>query len=124
MFPILAILVVGAGIFSAGTLIDLALALAVGVMVGTYSSIFVAPCVLAQLKDRQPAIIALSRRINARRAAKAEATTSGPVQASPVVPISEPDQAGLVTPGVKSTSRANPSPVRSSAPRSKRKKKK
>lgn len=74
MFPILAILIVGAGIFSAGTLVDLALALAVGVVVGTYSSIFIAPCVLAQLKDRQPAIIALNRRIAARRAAREGAT--------------------------------------------------
>jgi preprotein translocase subunit SecF len=72
LFPITAILVVGAGIFSAGTLIDLALALVVGVIAGTYSSIFIAPCVLAQLKDRQPAIISLDRRIAARRAAKAE----------------------------------------------------
>ncbi len=102
MFPILAILVVGAGIFSAGTLIDLALALAVGVVVGTYSSIFIAPCVLAQLKDRQPAIIALNRRIAARRAAKAAPTE---VAAAGALYASAP-------------------PLRTSAPRSKRKKKK
>lgn len=75
LLPITAILVVGAGVFNAGTLIELAVALGVGVLVGTYSSIFIAPCVLAQLKDRQPAIIALNRRVKARRADKEKGQT-------------------------------------------------
>ena len=75
LLPITAILVVGAGIFNAGTLIELAVALGVGVLVGTYSSIFIAPCVLTQLKDKQPAIIALNRRVKARRADKSKGQT-------------------------------------------------
>lgn len=62
LLPVAAILVVGAGILGAGTLRDLSLALFVGMLAGTYSSITVATPVLAQLKDKQPEIIALAKR--------------------------------------------------------------
>src|SRR5205823_516607 len=42
LLPVAALLFVGAGLLGAGTLKDLALALLVGILVGTYSSIFVA----------------------------------------------------------------------------------
>lgn len=129
LLPITAILVVGAGIFSAGTLIDLALALFIGVLAGTYSSIFIAPCVLAQLKARQPEIVALNRRIMARRAAKGDqsAGLANPRVDSPsVAPVvatgpeqspaqrSEPSQERLPPRGERS-------PKRSRAARKKRK---
>ena len=50
LLPVSAILFVGAGLLGAGTLKDLALALFVGMIVGAYSSIFIAPAVLAQLR--------------------------------------------------------------------------
>jgi preprotein translocase subunit SecF len=67
LLPVLAIIVVGAGLLGAGTLLDLAVALAIGMAVGTYSSIFIATPVLALLKDRQPEMKALSARVYARR---------------------------------------------------------
>jgi len=67
LLPVLAIIVVGAGLLGAGTLLDLAVALAVGMAVGTYSSLFIATPVLAQLKRRQPEVKALSARVLARR---------------------------------------------------------
>ncbi|MBI1350738.1 MAG: protein translocase subunit SecF [Actinomycetales bacterium] len=67
LLPVLAIIVVGAGLLGAGTLLDLAVALAIGMAAGTYSSIFVATPFLAQLKERQPDMKALSARVNARR---------------------------------------------------------
>ena len=68
LLPVAAILIVGVGILQAGTLKDLALALFVGIAAGTYSSIFIATPFLVQLKERQPDIQALSRRVHARRA--------------------------------------------------------
>ena len=50
----------------AGTLKDLSLALFIGMIVGAYSSIFIAPPVLAQLREKEPAMIALAKRVNAR----------------------------------------------------------
>ena len=69
LLPVSAILFVGAGLLGAGTLKDLALALFIGMIVGAYSSIFIAPPVLAQLREKEPAMIALAKRVQARGAA-------------------------------------------------------
>jgi preprotein translocase subunit SecF len=66
LLPVAAILFVGAGILGAGTLKDLSLALFIGLIAGTYSSIFIAAPVLAQLREREPAIKALNQRVIAR----------------------------------------------------------
>jgi preprotein translocase subunit SecF len=84
LLPIGSILFVGAGLLGAGTLKDLALALFVGVAVGTYSSIFIATPLLVDLKNREPTIAGLARRVEARRAA-AKVQRSEPAQAPPVV---------------------------------------
>jgi preprotein translocase subunit SecF len=70
LLPIGSILFVGAGLLGAGTLKDLALALFVGVAIGTYSSIFIATPLLVDFKSREPTLAALARRVEARRAAK------------------------------------------------------
>jgi preprotein translocase subunit SecF len=67
LLPVLSILVVGVSLLGVGTLNDLALALFVGMLVGTYSSIFVATPFLCQLKERTPENIALAKRVNSRR---------------------------------------------------------
>lgn len=54
LLPVAALLFVGAGFFGADTLKDLSLALFVGLLVSTYSSIFVATPVLTVLKEREP----------------------------------------------------------------------
>jgi len=66
LLPVAAILFVGAGVLGAGTLKDLSLALFIGLIAGTYSSIFIAAPVLAQLREREPAIKALNQRVMAR----------------------------------------------------------
>ena len=68
LLPVLAIIIVGAGLLGAGTLLDLAVALAVGMAAGAYSSIFIATPILVQLKERQPEIRSLATRVAARRA--------------------------------------------------------
>ncbi len=71
LLPVIAIIIVGAGILGAGTLLDLAVALAIGMAAGTYSSIFIATPVLVELKERQPEIKSLAVRVHARRAGQA-----------------------------------------------------
>ena len=66
LLPVAAILFVGAGLLGAGTLKDLSLALFVGLITGTYSSIFIAAPILAALREREPAIRALNQRVQAK----------------------------------------------------------
>ena len=67
LLPIGSILVVSLAVLGTGTLKDLALALFVGVAVGTYSSIFLATPLLADLKEREPVMRSLNARVLARR---------------------------------------------------------
>ena len=90
LLPVLAIIVVGAGFLGAGTLLDLAVVLFIGMAAGTYSSIFFATPFLAQLKERQPEMKALSARVAARRkagrggsSAEATATADGTAVVAP-----------------------------------------
>jgi preprotein translocase subunit SecF len=81
LLPVAAILFVGGGLLGAGELKDLALVLFVGMLSGTYSSIFIATPVLADLKEREPQYKALTKRVSVRasggRAAK-RAETKAP----------------------------------------------
>ncbi|MQA06400.1 MAG: protein translocase subunit SecF [Streptosporangiales bacterium] len=70
LLPVAGILVVSTAIISATTLQDLALALFVGMLAGTYSSIFIASPALTMLKEREPRMISLRRRVEAREAAQ------------------------------------------------------
>jgi len=56
VLPVAAILFVGNGLLHAGTLKDLSLSLFIGLIVGTYSSIFIASPILALFKSKDPGI--------------------------------------------------------------------
>jgi preprotein translocase subunit SecF len=81
LLPVAAILFVGGGLLGAGELKDLALVLFVGMLSGTYSSIFIATPVLADLKEREPQYQALAKRVSVRasggRTAKRTAAKAG-----------------------------------------------
>ncbi len=83
LLPVAGLLFVGAGLLGVGTLKDLALVLFVGLAAGTYSSIILATPIVADLKEREPEVQALRRRVLARRSSAARqtgaATVSGPV---------------------------------------------
>jgi preprotein translocase subunit SecF len=68
LLPIAAILFVGFTILGPGTLLDLALALFVGIAVGAYSSIFIATPLLVTLRAKEPAVIDLAKRAERSRA--------------------------------------------------------
>jgi preprotein translocase subunit SecF len=63
LLPVIALLVVGAWLLGAIALQDFAVALLVGLVTGTYSSIFIAAPVLAMMKEREPRYRAARQRI-------------------------------------------------------------
>jgi preprotein translocase subunit SecF len=81
LLPVGAILFVGAGLLGAGTLKDLSLALFVGIAAGTYSSVFIATPLLAQLMERDPQMQALARRVQSRGSAAKGRSAAAPVPA-------------------------------------------
>lgn len=54
VLPVAAILFIGAAILGVGTLRDIALALFIGIIVGTYSSVFIAAPVYVDLRENEP----------------------------------------------------------------------
>ena len=81
LLPVTAILFIGLAVLGVNELTDLALVLFVGMLSGTYSSIFIATPVLADLKERQPQYKALAKRVALKasggRAAKRAAAKAG-----------------------------------------------
>lgn len=67
VLPIFSIIFVGAFLLGAGTLLDLAVALGIGMIAGTFSSLFIATPALVQIKARTPEMKSLSARVHARR---------------------------------------------------------
>ncbi|SDD08990.1 protein translocase subunit secF [Geodermatophilus telluris] len=132
LLPVAGLLFVGAGLLGVGTLKDLALVLFVGLAAGAYSSIFLATPIVADLKEREPEVQALRRRVLARRSAAARqgsGTTPGTVArarrargpARGGVALAErdadalgPAQADVV---VESPSSVAPEPARTPGPR-------
>jgi preprotein translocase subunit SecF len=87
VLPVASLLFVGTFVLGGQTLKDFALALFVGLIIGAYSSIFVATPILAWLKERQPKYIALRERATvdlARRSKATPARVSAPAPAAVV----------------------------------------
>ncbi|MGW2252673.1 protein translocase subunit SecF [Kitasatospora sp. NPDC001660] len=76
LLPVAALLFIGGGILGAGTLNDISLALFIGLAAGAYSSICVATPLLAQLKEEQPQMKALRKRVLQHRASQAAKAAS------------------------------------------------
>jgi preprotein translocase subunit SecF len=83
LLPVASLLVVGSGILGAVTLRDFALALFVGLLVGAYSSIFVATPILAWLKEREPRNVALRERSSAQLSRDAVGASTPAVASAP-----------------------------------------
>ena len=112
LLPVLAIIIVGAGLLGAGTLLDLAVALAVGMAAGTYSSIFIATPVLAQLKRQQPEMKALAARVQARRKQAAKAGVKGQDSAGDSAGDSAADGSDAAAGSTTTASPASPEELR------------
>lgn len=68
VLPVGALLIAGFFFLPNGPLVDLGLALFVGMISGAYSSIFIATPVLAELKEREPEMVSLRARIAKKEA--------------------------------------------------------
>jgi preprotein translocase subunit SecF len=71
LLPVAGLLFIGGGVLGAGMLNDISLSLFVGLAAGAYSSIFIATPLVADLKEREPQMKALRKRVLAKRAAAA-----------------------------------------------------
>jgi preprotein translocase subunit SecF len=67
--PVAAILFIGAVVLGAGTLRDIALSLFIGILIGTYSTIFIAAPLYAQMRENEPAILKRTKRLEIARGA-------------------------------------------------------
>ena len=94
LLPVGSILFVGAGLLGAGTLKDLSLALFIGLAVGTYSSVFIAPPVLAQLREKEPEMIALAKRVEARASGNSSVKTVAVASGETRGPRNQPKRKG------------------------------
>jgi preprotein translocase subunit SecF len=83
VLPILSLMVVAVWLLGVGTLMDLALVQLVGVIVGTYSSIFFATPLLVSLRERTELVRTHTRRVLSRRK---------PAKAAEVVEDAEPEE--------------------------------
>ncbi len=75
LLPVASILFIGALLLGAGTLRDISLALFVGIIAGTYSSVFLAPPLYVQMREREPDIARQREKVLARRGGTAVPTT-------------------------------------------------
>jgi preprotein translocase subunit SecF len=100
LLPVISLLVVGSMIMGASALEEFALALAVGLAVGSYSSIFVAAPLLAAWKAREPQYRALADRRTRTTMAAASVATG--------VPVTEDDSQEV--PRVKAVAEGVPGP--------------
>jgi preprotein translocase subunit SecF len=102
ILPVGALLFVGAGLLGASTLKDLALALLVGLVVGAYSSIYVATPLLALLKEREPKYRNVREKVlrEARRAGPDPVPAEGPSLAPAAAPPRPTGPAGPARPRV------------------------
>ncbi|HEX5096178.1 MAG TPA: protein translocase subunit SecF [Acidimicrobiia bacterium] len=82
LLPVMSLLIVGSRIMGATALEDFAAALAAGLFIGAYSSIFVAAPLLAWWKEREPQYRALAER-------RRRITAAAPVPAMAGAPISD-----------------------------------
>lgn len=76
LLPVGSILFIGSLLLGAGTLKDIALALFVGIAVGTYSSVFIATPLLVHLREREPELAMQAQRVWRKRTEAAERAAS------------------------------------------------
>ncbi|MGB3829166.1 MAG: protein translocase subunit SecF [Ornithinimicrobium sp.] len=110
LLPVATIVVVGIVFIGPGTLLDLAIALLIGITVGTFSSIFIATPLLVQLRQRDEDVVALDTKVDRK------ADRSARVAAD--VPAAEVSQGDPGTGGATALGAARPaaSLPRESAP--------
>jgi preprotein translocase subunit SecF len=109
LIPVVSILIIGMGIMGAATLGQFGIALAVGLLVGTYSSIMVAAPVVVALKEREPRYQQLRERIDQLGGPAQGPVISGALALGADDDVSErADRDRAATPGVSKAAPAVP----------------
>jgi len=99
VLPILALMVIAVWLLGVGTLMDLALVQLVGVIVGTYSSIYFATPLLVSLRERTTVVRNHTRRVlNRRKGSAAKLSDSGEDDS-----VSTPTKAAVSSPAASTT---------------------
>ena len=124
ILPVLAVLVVGAEILGATTLLNYGVALFVGLFAGAYSSIFIASPVLAILKEREPRWKAVAQRLEARGQRHVLTPTEAAQEGAAQHRSSTGSMTGVIRPGSAAARIAAGAPVVGDAPRPRKTKKK
>ncbi|MDP7721086.1 protein translocase subunit SecF [Mycobacterium sp. TY814] len=117
VLPVLALMVVAVWLLGVGTLKDLALVQLIGIIVGTYSSIFFATPLLVTLRERTELVRTHTRRVLRRRSAGAvtehpapkdepadsddEDASDAPEQVTEAVTVSKPAATNKPAPGAR-----------------------
>lgn len=107
LLPVAGLLFIGGGVLGAGMLNDISLSLFVGLAAGAYSSIFIATPLVADLKERDPQMKALKKRVLAKRAAAAAKGETGEPQDAEPQDEAEAETAGAVVGQRRQPSRNN-----------------
>ncbi len=111
VLPVLGLLVVGAGLLGVGTLKDLALVQLTGLIVGTFSSIFIATPLLVTLREYKGEVAVHTKRVLARRAAQASRGTQE-ASGEPVAAVSATKVSAAATSPVRPTRAGKPAQKR------------
>lgn len=82
VLPIVAVLVVGALFLGPGVLLDLSLVLVVGIIIGAYSSIFIATPILVSLRRNDPKVVELEKRAQRHQSRQAKDAAAAEVAAA------------------------------------------
>ncbi len=104
VLPVASILFIGAFLLGAGTLRDIALALFIGIVAGTFSSVFIATPLLVWLREREPAVREHNAAVLAARAKSAAAAGGEPETVATAARV----RVGSLTPGEHLGNRAQP----------------
>ena len=118
LMPVLALIVVAVWLLGVGTLKDLALVQLVGIVVGTYSSIFFATPLLVTLRERTEKVRTHTRRVLNRRKASGSPVEPGTTVVGVREPVSAQASVGVATSDGATESSVRP--VRPSRPSGKR----
>ncbi|TXR57362.1 protein translocase subunit SecF [Quadrisphaera setariae] len=97
LLPVASILFIGALLLGAGTLRDISLALFVGIIAGTYSSVFLAPPLYVHMREREPDIARQREKVLARRGGAAVPTTGSTAAVAAGASGSEATTTGTAT---------------------------
>ncbi|GGL23477.1 protein translocase subunit SecF [Phycicoccus endophyticus] len=129
LLPISAVLVVGSVFLGPGVLLDLSLVLFVGILVGAYSSIFIATPFLVTLRRKDAAVVELEKKAlrhqakvakDAEHAAPVSGDAPVPAGALPSTPATREEGSTLTGRAVHEYARSGPRNQPKRTPRSKR----